>query len=210
MPMRPSGPKEQPPDGAGCEAGEWLRAPARLWSWKELCSENALPARPGVYGWYFDALPPVVPVADCHRADGWVLAYVGIAPRRPYLDGRRSSQTLASRLRMHFAGRAFGSTLRYSLGCLLSGVLGLEYRRHGQGFGFGLEGETALSRWMHTHARVVYCVHEAPWIEEERSIDSLSVPLNLKGNEGHPFHTHLSALRWSTLERARQLPVLPR
>lgn len=199
-----------PPSAPENQRGDWLRRPARLWSWPELRAERALPSRPGVYGWYFDALPPAVPQSDCHRLDDWVLAYVGIAPRPPTRDGRASTQNLAKRLRMHFAGGAFGSTLRFTLGCLLAEPLGLGYRRFGRSFGFGREGEAALSAWMWDHARVTFTVHHAPWDEEAQRIGTLSLPLNLKGNEHHPFHSPLSELRRRCVARARELPVVAR
>ncbi len=194
------------------EAGgdDWLRRPTRLWSWPALLAEGALPPSPGVYGWYFLDLPATVPVSDCHTLHGWTLAYVGIAPRPPTRAGRASSQNLAKRLRMHFGGTAFGSTLRFSLGCLLAGQLGLEYRRFGRSLGFGRTGETALSAWMHDHARVALQVHDEPWLEEERCIGALSLPLNLKGNEQHPFHPALSLLRRTAAASARVLPALAR
>lgn len=193
---------------ASRDGHDWLRDPVRLWSWPELRDAKALPARPGVYGWYFNALPTQVPTADCHRVGDWVLAYVGIAPRPPTRDGRASSQNLAKRIRTHFAGGAFGSTLRFSLGCLLSTPLGLDYRRFGRSYGFVRDGEAHLSRWMHDHARVVFLVHETPWTEEERCIGSLSLPLNIKGNAHHPFHFGLSELRRLAMARARELPVI--
>jgi len=79
------------------------------------------------------------------RSFGFVLLYVGITPGPPSATGKTSRQTLRSRLRYHFRGNAEGSTLRLSVGCLLSESLRIELRRVGSGLRmtFGL-GERVL------------------------------------------------------------------
>lgn len=189
---------------------DWLTHPTRLWTWSELRdSPDEPPRRPGVYGWYFDGLPPVVPVNGCVVADGRVLAYVGISPKAPPRNGTApSGQTIRDRLRYHFTGNAEGSTLRHTLGCLLASDLGLELRRVGSGRRMTFhEGEGILSTWMWEHARVVFRALPEPWILEESVIETLSLPLNLQGNRHHPFHARLSAIRAAAKDQARRLPV---
>jgi hypothetical protein len=78
-------------------------------------------AAAGVYAWYFDRVPPGVPVDGCHIVDNAHLLYVGISPKAdPANGGAPSRQTVRRRLRQHFRGNAKGSTLRLTLGCLLA------------------------------------------------------------------------------------------
>jgi hypothetical protein len=50
------------------------------------------------------------------------------------------------------------------------------------------EGEEKLSQWMSENAFVTWLVHPEPWRLEDYAIKQLSLPLNLRDNEGHPFH----------------------
>lgn len=174
-----------------------LTSPERLWSATEvLARPGPVPSAAGVYGWYFDAAPsPGLPV---NRP-----LYVGIAPRRT--ANRASSQNLRTRVRYHFRGNAYGSTLRLSLGCLL----GLELRRVGSGerMTFTKDGEAALSRWMAEHTRVCWVEHPQPWTVKSGLISRLDLPLNLDRNGHNPFHQRLTQLRSAARERARELPV---
>ena len=128
--------------------------PTRLYSRAEvLARPSPVPAAGGVYGWWFGSLPPRVDASRCLQHDGLVLLYVGVSPRRPPGRGQQvNRQTLRTRLRTHYAGNAEGSTLRKTLGCLLSHELAIELRRVGSGQRrtFAL-GEQALSAWMGQH-----------------------------------------------------------
>ncbi|WP_420865731.1 GIY-YIG nuclease family protein [Actinomadura welshii] len=76
---------------------------------------DLIPTASGVYRWRFTVvLSSELPTAQ--------LLYIGISPRRM---PRRRSQHLRMRIRCHYRGNACGSTLRFSLGCLL----GLELRQ---------------------------------------------------------------------------------
>jgi GIY-YIG catalytic domain-containing protein len=90
------------------------------------------------------------------------ILYVGIAPR--HMATRSSRQNLRKRVRYHFRGNAYGSTLRFTLGCLL----GLELRRVGSGkrMTFTKAGEAVLSEWTAEHARVCWLEHPEPWTAE--------------------------------------------
>ena len=182
-----------------------LLSPDRLWTREEcLNKDSPVPRAAGVYAWYFREIPPGVPVADCRRAQGATLLYVGISPKRPPRNGSMPSrQTLRSRIRNHFLGNAAGSTLRLTLGCLLEQELGLRLRRVGGGdrCTFG-EGEQQLSDWMEKNALVTWLPVAEPWRLEEQLIASLSLPLNLDQNRNHSFHDRLSALRREARRRA--------
>ncbi|MFP8941141.1 GIY-YIG nuclease family protein [Streptomyces fenghuangensis] len=174
-----------------------LTSPPRLWSADEvLVRPSPVPAAPGVYGWHFTKAP--FPDLSAGR-----LLYVGIAPR--YMANRKSTQNLRKRVRYHFRGNAAGSTLRFTLGCLL----GLELRRVGSGkrMTFGKAGEAELSRWMAEHARVCWAEHPEPWTVESDLITRLDLPLNLDQNRHNGFHTRLTEIRARARQRARELPV---
>lgn len=189
----------------------WLLKPERLWSWAELHPSKVMPPRhAGVYGWYFNHLPAVVPTADCHCIGSLVLAYVGIAPKAIRAELPPSKQTLRNRVRYHFRGNAEGSTLRLTLGCLLAEELGLELRRVGSGKRLTFHaGEAKLSAWLAEHARVVFIQQPEPWMLEKELIGTLPLPLNLAENSHHPFHSTLTGIRAEQKRRARQMPICP-
>lgn len=189
-----------------------ILTPARFWSRVEVMGRGSpVPRSPGVYGWYFKTQPGEVPVSDCHMFSGFPLLYVGIAPKAPPTNGRPASrQSLASRVKYHFRGNAEGSTLRLTLGCLLSQSLGIALRRVGSGnrLTFTKPGEERLDAWMAENAFVCWQEISAPWNAEEELIRTLSLPLNLAQNRDHPFHQTLKALRASSRRRARDLPIV--
>jgi hypothetical protein len=169
-----------------------------LWTRAEVLAQpSPVPPVPGVYGWHFTAAPN--PGLDAGR-----LLYVGIAPR--HMANRTSSQHLRKRIRYHYRGNAYGSTLRLTLGCLL----GLELRRVGSGtrLTFGTAGEASLSEWMHEHARVCWYPTDQPWLIESEAIGRLDLPLNLDQNRNHPFHRQLTELRAEARVRAQEQPVV--
>ena len=93
--------------------------PQKLWSRAEVLSSPCpVPKKPGIYAWYFKEIPPQVPVHGCHTFQGLTLLYVGISP-----SGENSNRNLAKRIKEHYRANAYGSTLRKSLGCLLSETL---------------------------------------------------------------------------------------
>nr|WP_223263164.1 hypothetical protein [Arthrobacter sp. NamB2] len=107
---------------------------------------------PGIYAWYFDELPPGVNPNDCLAVGDSVLLYVGIAPKEPPRNGRPpSKQTLQDRIRYHYRGNAYGSTLRFTLGCHLTETLDIALRRVGSGtrLTFTPDGEREITDWMH-------------------------------------------------------------
>ncbi|GAA3971719.1 hypothetical protein GCM10023085_62360 [Actinomadura viridis] len=177
--------------------GSLLAAPDRLWTRGEVMARDCpVPAVPGVYGWHFTAAPS-------GELPAGRLLYVGISPRR--MSERPSSQHLRKRIRYHYRGNAYGSTLRLTLGCLL----GLELRRVGSGtrLTFTHKGEAALTEWMHEHARVCWIEHPEPWTVESALLQELDLPLNLDQNRHNAFHARLTALRAEARRRARELPI---
>jgi hypothetical protein len=166
---------------------EALFKPARLYTSADVLARPTLvPARPGIYAWYFDEPPRGVDSRECHRHGDLVLLYVGISPKEPPTNGRPpSSSTLRKRLWTHYAGNAAGSTLRLTLGCLLAAQLGFQLRRVGTGrrYTFTNPGEQLLDRWMADHAYVTWLEVDRPWEVETMVLSSgLLLPLNLAGN----------------------------
>ena len=113
---------------------------APLFTRQQVLVEPALipPAR-GVYAWYFRDIPPTVPVEDCHTRDGLTLLYVGISPKNA-----SSLQNLRKRITYHYKGNAEGSTLRLTLGALLTPTSDFPLRRVGSGRRMSVLGYQAV------------------------------------------------------------------
>lgn len=185
--------------------------PSRLWSRDEIFSSPCpIEKRSGVYAWYFDECPPHIQTEACHCFQGLTLLYVGTSPTSPPRNGKPPSrQTIFDRIRYHYSGNAEGSTLRLTLGCLLSEKLSIQLRRVGSGkrMTFG-DGERVLSEWMRQHALVTWVYHTEPWVLEEELITKLYLPLNLLKNEHNPNHAIVSSIHAQARKTARELPVL--
>jgi hypothetical protein len=185
--------------------------PDRLYSHDEVLAKlSPVPPKPGVYGWWFSALPAPIEISGCIRREGWILLYVGISPERPPGNGKPpSKQNLRKRLRQHYTRTAAASTLRRTLGCLLAEELGLQLRlvgSSGRRTNFG-DGEQQLSAWMARNATVSWVVRKQPWELEDELIDRLDLPLNLKGNKRNTYHSTLTEARARCLAQARAMPV---
>jgi hypothetical protein len=140
-----------------------LLRPGRLWSRQDVFSRRSpVPKAPGVYAWYFRNMPPHVPTTGCTITGDFHLLYVGISRSAPPKSGKAASkQNLSRRIRSHMRGNASGSTLRLSLGCILTDRLGIALRRVGRRGRFTFSaGEQRLSAWMEENARVVWKVCE--------------------------------------------------
>lgn len=184
-----------------------LVQPGRLWSRAEILAEPCpIPRSPGVYAWFFREIPPLVSVTGSIEREGLTLLYVGISPKKPTPGKKPSSEHIQSRICYHMGktGRenANGSTLRMTLGCLLSGTLGIRLSRPGNRFTFG-PGEAVLSDWLGRNALVAWMVHPEPWLIEDRAIAGLDLPLNLMGNGRHPFYRILKSVRSRAKAAAR-------
>lgn len=138
-----------------------LIKPRRLYT-REECLERKgpVPKKPGVYAWYFKETPPMVPLENCITHEGLSLRYIGISPSKPPRQGKPSSQNLSKRIKTHYRGNVEGSTLRLTLGCLLSEPLGLELCRVGSGKRMTFHtGEDRLSDWMSENAFVTWVTY---------------------------------------------------
>ena len=191
-------------------AKEALLTPNRAASRAEaLGSPSLVPAQPGVYAWYFNLSPLEALPERVHENELGYLLYVGIAPRMPRSqDGRPSGQNLRSRIRKHFSGDASRSTLRLTLGSLLSTELQLRRVGASERRTFG-EGEAVLADWIAKHARVCWYVDPRPWPIESALIADLILPLNLAQNEHSPLHADVSEARRLQRQTADTLPILP-
>lgn len=178
---------------------------APLFTRRQVLAKPALvPAVRGVYGWYFRAPPPAIPIDDCHKRDDWSLLYVGISPKNA-----RSRQNLRKRIVYHLRGNAEGSTLRLTLGALLYPSSDFPLRRVGGGnrMTFTHLGEQWLDEWLNENAMVCWTEHDEPWLLENEILERYSLPLNIQDNRHHPWCSTLSAIRQEAKSSARELPV---
>lgn len=181
--------------------------PERTYSRTEVMSKpTPVPAVNGVYFWWFKEIPPGVPAEGCITCDGYTLLYVGISPDRRGKPNSRSN--LRKRIKTHYSGNAAGSTLRRTLGVLLSGISCFPLRRVGSGsrMTFTHPGEQWLDAWMEKNAKVHWIPVEAPWELEDMLIASIPLPLNIQGN-GHDFKITLSGMRSQATAEARLMEI---
>jgi hypothetical protein len=185
-----------------------LITPDRLYSRQEILSKpSPIPEISGVYGWFFKDVPPFVLTEGCIRHQNMTLLYIGISPDKK--NKPQSRQHLKKRITNHYAGNAEGSTLRRSLGILLTPESHYPLRRVGSGrrMTFTHNGEQWLDAWMEKNAYVFWVEHETPWELEEDLLSALSLPLNIQGNRSHPFAIELNRLRKEAIHNARELPI---
>ncbi|WP_230534362.1 GIY-YIG nuclease family protein [Microvirga roseola] len=192
---------------------ERLLSPDRLYNASEVLGrQSVVPASAGVYAWYFSQVPGFVDATACHRFGDHTLLYVGISPKAPPTNGKRPSQsTLRKRLQTHYGGNAEGSTLRLTLGCLLSEHLGIKLRRVGNGtrHTFTNPGEQVLDRWMQNHAFVTWVETNRPWeLESQILASGLHLPLNIDGNCQPETVAALSALRSKAKQQAKEMDII--
>ncbi|CAM6715977.1 GIY-YIG nuclease family protein [Citrobacter portucalensis] len=181
--------------------------PEKTYSRTEVMSRpTPVPAMNGVYFWWFKEIPPGVPTKGCITAEGYTLLYVGISPDKRGKPNSRSN--LRKRLKTHYSGNAAGSTLRRTLGVLLSHVSNFPLRRVGSGsrMTFTHPGEQWLDLWMEQNARVHWIPAEAPWEIEDKLIESIPLPLNIQGNT-HEFKLTLSGIRSQAAAEARLMEI---
>ena len=182
-----------------------LTEPTHLFSRAEVLDRPwPVPAVRGVYAWYFHDIPNHVPTQGCVRKCGHTLLYIGISPSR---DTSRAN--LRKRIHQHFTGNAKSSTLRLTLGVLLSEASGFPLRRVGSGarMTFTRPGEQWLDQWMAANARVCWVDHERPWLLEEELLNALSPPLNIRSAAQHPFAADLSKRRVAAKDKARSMSI---
>jgi hypothetical protein len=192
-------------------AARALGSPERLWSREEVLSRPCpVPTKAGLYAWYFDQVPTGPDVRGCSVHEGKTLLYIGISPKAPPRNGRPASrQRLSNRVRYHYRGNAEGSTLRLTLGCLLSNQLAIWLLRVGSGkrLTFGAEGEQRLDNWMAENAYVCWFENDMPWVLEPGVIGSFDLPLNIEHNQLHPYCPVLRSVRDQMRMAARSQPI---
>ena len=171
---------------------------------KVLSKPSPVPSERGLYAWYFKEIPGVTPIDGCVVKDELTLLYVGISPKNS-----TSTQNLRKRITYHFRGNAEGSTLRQTLGVLLTKKSECPLRRVGSGkrMTFTHLGESWLNEWMETNAFVCWMTHPEPWIIEKEILSQVSLPLNIQDNKHHPFSTQLSEMCRNAKRIARELPI---
>lgn len=165
-------------------------------------SPRIIPAENGIYFWWIKNLPEIVPLEGCIQFGEYFLVYSGISPDKKGKPNSKS--TLRTRLKTHYFGNAEGSTLRRTLGILLAEQSNFPLRRVGSGkrMTFTHLGEQWLDQWMGDNTRVSWLLDPEPWVIEENVINTVSLPLNLKGND-HTFKSTLSTLRKEAIAQAR-------
>jgi hypothetical protein len=171
---------------------------------KALASSSGIPNKPGIYAWYFRETPELLSTSDCYKREGSTLLYVGIAPSR-----LGSLQSLQSRISCHLKGTAKSSTLRLSLGVLLTKESGFPLRRVGNGRmkTFTKLGEQNLTSWIDRNALVCWMEQPEPWRVEKDVFELLSLPLNIQHNGHHPFAKCLKKLRAEARANATKEPI---
>jgi hypothetical protein len=182
-----------------------LIKPAILYSRNTVLStQSPIPQESGLYAWYFKEVPPAVPTNGCIVKEQHTLLYVGISPKN-----LNSTQNLRKRIVTHFKGNAEGSTLRLTLGTLLTEQSGFPLRRVGSGkrMTFTHSGEQWLDEWMAENAFVCWTCHPTPWEIEKDILQRISLPLNIQDNTHHPFSSHLSDKRKHAKRLARDSEI---
>jgi len=192
---------------------EKLLHPARFYGALDIIIQPCpVPTSPGAYAFYFNKPPPGIDTSGCHRFDHHALLYVGIAPKLPPTNGRAPYKSnLRQRLRTHYYGNAEGSTLRRTLGCLLSEQLAIKLRRVGSGgrYTFTNPGEQQLDDWMWQHAFVTWVETSAPWELESQLLSSdLRLPLNVDGNPWREAVAIVRAVRLKARQLADELDIV--
>ena len=172
-----------------------------------LTSPCPVPTEPGVYAWFFKEIPGITPTDGCVTKDNLTLLYVGLSPDK--IGKPNSKQNLRKRITNHYRGNAEGSTLRRSLGVILTGQSDFPLRRVGSGnrLTFTHLGEQWLDDWMEKNAFVCWVEHPTPWELEGELLGALSLPLNIRGNKRHLFAEKLSKLRKEAIKNARAVAI---
>lgn len=183
-----------------------LTKPKYLYSRSEILSKpSPIPEERGLYAWFFKEVPDIVPTEGCVVKDKLTLLYIGISPAND-----NSKHNLRKRINIHFKGDAKSSTLRQTLGVLLTKKSSYPLRRVGNGnrMTFTSLGESWLDSWMERNAFVCWVLHPSPWEIEGKIIKNLSLPLNIQDNKKHFFYSTLKKMRKLAKDNARMCPIL--
>lgn len=151
---------------------------------------------PGLYSWWVDKDGAALLSQALPESIGPGLIYAGQAGATAWPSGKRSDATLASRVGgNHVGGRARSSTFRLTLASLLIQPLKLVPTAPRT---LSPESESVLSQWIAQHLEVA--IHLFPDADalaelEDRLLDTLDPPLNLKGRPMTAVRTRLAELR---------------
>ena len=175
-----------------------------LYSRAEVVADRSLvPEKGGFNFWFFKEIPSGIPTDGCFRKDGLPLLYVGISP-----DRDKSKANLKKRiLTNHCKGTAKTSTLRKSLGVLLTEASGYPLRKVGNIMTFTRKGEDWLNDWMDKNAFVCWYEHKTPWEIKREVIEIFSPPLNIQDGT-HPFGEILRKQRNEAEQMAQKMSVV--
>ena len=185
--------------------------PKKLWSRKEILQRpSPVPAEDGIYAWYFKKLPSAnlfneyfnindtSLIEDTIKFENYQLLYIGISS-----SNVKSNGNIRNRIRSHMNSNASTSTLRLTLGCLLSDELNIQLKQIRNRFYFGNE-EAIISEWIEENAFVTFEPCSQPWVIEEEAMKKLNLPLNILGNEHNNFHKTLKNIRKKAKDLARK------
>jgi hypothetical protein len=190
---RPEPPvRQSPADGSHIDAArfvEALRTPAAAIAPSEILDRQGAGLRgPGLYSWWVDEAGADDLTDGLELPVSAGLVYAGLAGATRWPSGRRSGNTLWSRISgMHLGSRHEFSTFRRTLGAVLANAAGTDSI-----------DEVALTAWMHRHLKVVavpYDDADTLGRLEEDVLKALDPPLNLKGMTPTPVRLRLTELR---------------
>jgi hypothetical protein len=151
--------------------------------------------RPGLYSWWVDRTG----AEDLSRGLGLLvegdLIYAGLAGATRWPSGKRSNNTLWSRvMTMHLGGNHEFSTFRRTLGAILAEATGAAHI-----------DEMRLTQWMNDHLRIVTIPFEdsdALGRLEQDVLGRLDPPLNLQGMQLTPVRHRLKEMRHAIINPA--------
>ncbi|UTT50956.1 DUF6884 domain-containing protein [Rhodococcus gordoniae] len=143
---------------------------------------------PGLYSWWVDTEGAADLTVGLGETIAPGLIYAGLAGATRWPSGKRSTNTLWSRITgMHLGGKHEFSTFRRTLGSILT---------HASG-GATID-EAALTAWMRRHLKVVAIASADPdtlgQLEGE-VLATIDPPLNLQGMSTTPIRARLTELR---------------
>ena len=148
---------------------------------------------PGMYSWWVDANGAQELSKELDHRIETGLIYVGLAGATHWPSGKRSSNTLWSRIQsMHLGAKHEFSTLRQTIGAILANADGSR-----------VIDENALTRWMELHLRVQVVPYEdgdSLGRVEQAILAELDPPLNLKGMSDTALRRQLKELRRAVTE----------
>ena len=163
-----------------------------------------VPDASGYYCWFFKRAPHILPVKNCSLVQGLPPLYIGIAK-----SSEKSKSSLRKRIyRNHINGRARQSTLRLSLGVILSEESGYFLRLHKnekRKYWLASKGEAWLSSWMNENAFVGFVECCDPKAVEKALIQHYNPPLNIN-HSNNEFSKKLKSMRETQQKYARQSP----